>query len=146
MKILKYGWFQTAIWGLITFILFFIVCEPVFAQNSPRINVRIVKFSGRPNPGWFFDNPSDLAKLRKFLKGLPKVSQVEESLAGGFLLRADEAKCRFPAWVRVYKGIIQVRTADGKIQYFQDTKGLDQYLRDEATKRGLGKFLAPKTN
>ena len=117
-----------------------IVTRLGLAQDAPRVRVQIMVFSGRPAPEWFFEDPSDLTKLREFLKGLPKADPVEDTI-GGFLLTADESKCRFPQRVRVNNDTIEVTTLDGSTRYFKDSKGLATFLREEATKRGLGKYL-----
>jgi len=89
------------------------------------------------NPGWIVSDPADLARLREFLKGLPTAQPVDEPQFGGFLLTGDEAKCRFPARVRVFDGIIKATTADGTTRFFQDKKGLEAFLVQETKTRGL---------
>lgn len=144
MEILNSRSFQCILISLVMFAIIAIHSNLLIGQEqSPRVNVKLQVFSGLPNPEWFFDDPADLAQLRGFVRGLPETGEVAEPQFGAFLLLTDQAKCRFPERVLVFNGIIKATTAVGTTRFFQDVKGFENFLRTEATERGLGEFLPP---
>lgn len=118
-------------------------CGFLAQEQPPEIRVNLAVTSGLPNPGWTLTEPEDFKELREYIKGLPETAEAEEPQFGGFLLTADEARCQFPARVRVFDGILMVTTADRITRYFEDAKDFEQFLRDEAEARGLSDFLNP---
>ena len=135
------NWLRLVSMSVAIVVSFSVLTKLVYPQEPPRVNVRLQVFSGMPNPEWFFDDPDDLVQLRSFVKGLPEAAPVEEPQFGSFLLRADEAKCRFPERVLVFDGVIKATTADGITRFFRDTKGFEDFLRAEAVERGFEELL-----
>ena len=132
-------------WRVVGFVSLMVVClycflaEPVDGQDEPpTITIRVALTSGLPNPTWEVQDPNEMKNLRELLRGLPESEPFEEPQFGSFILTAsDEAKCRFPKSVVVFRGDIKVTTANGVTKFFKDTKGLEDHLNEELMQRGM---------
>ena len=132
---------------LVTLMLTFFLGSvfPSFGQTNLATNTvkcTILQYSGMQNPHWSFTSTNDLKTLRSMLMKLPEAQTPQWPSLDyrGLMLTADEKKTGFPQMVVVFNGVIQL-TEHGQKRFFQDTKGLENFLKDEARKRGLGDYL-----
>jgi len=111
-------------------------------RGSSLARVSILNSSGLANPGWAIASEVDLAEIEARLVGLPSAPDPNWPSTLGFngfgVYRESDPD--FPQAVRVWDGVIEVSEGTAR-SYFQDTSGLETYLRDAAIAMGLGDEL-----
>jgi hypothetical protein len=113
--------------------------------SSTTVRVRLLIFSGRPDPEWDVDDAiaRDLAAhVSKALGG----AEAQPPRAPGlgyrgfqFALPSDGIED-----VVVSQGVVTVRRT-GKVDHKRDDGGLEQFLLDQARRRGLDKLIDAAT-
>lgn len=114
-------------------------------MSSPEVyTVRLLIFSGRPDPEWALDGDAvgDLmGRLRETLAG-EESNPPPPSVLGyrGFLVRARSADRSLPTEFRVFRGVITAE--DGRRgRHMRDAAGLEEFLLEDARRRGYGDVL-----
>lgn len=114
-------------------------------MSSPDVyTVRLLIFSGRPDPEWTLDGDAlgDLqGRLRETLAGEESNPPPPSALGyRGFLVRARSADKSVPSEIRVFRGVITAE--DGrKGRHLRDAAGLEEFLLADARRRGYGDAL-----
>jgi hypothetical protein len=116
------------------------------AQAAPmkdRIEVRLVLYSGRPDPSWMVTQPEAIAHIKQSLQGLPEAPLPQWPILGwrGFLLNSHSPSL-LPGIVRVFHGTVCVTDDNGRRCYV-DRDHLEDWLRKEAVRNGLEPLLPP---
>lgn len=112
------------------------------AQGKGLI-VRVLLFSGRPDPTYELADPQMIEKLKagiagaKRLDGFDKVSVIPANIGyKGILVDNTEKREGIPARFAVYKGNMELM--DGQKRFAEDKGGaIETMLMDEAIRRGL---------
>lgn len=114
------------------------------AQPDRIFHVRLLIFSGRPDPEFTLDPVSaeQLETLfRSTLKGKSAEGQPFETLGyRGFLIRMPPTSTELPSEVRVYRGTVSGRIGSRVLQWL-DTAGIEEFLLSQARKKDLGEIL-----
>lgn len=113
----------------------------VTAADGPVATLMVLVRSGGADPSAPLVEPEKIDQIRTMITKLPEAPAPNWPSLGfrGFAVAADERKANLPGSIRVFHGVIQI-TFHGKISYHQDSKGLEDFLRTEASARGLGHF------
>lgn len=113
--------------------------DPYFRPLT-GVQVTIAMSANRPDPTFELVRPEDWEKLRGLLKELPPAERPSDKEAPtgyrGFLL-TPRGLDGVPRWISVFKGTIQLGDSPRDRTYKKDEKGLEDWLRAEAKKRGL---------
>jgi hypothetical protein len=120
--------------------------EPVFrGKQDPYfrplagVQVTVALSAGRPDPTFELVRPEDWEKLKGMLKDLGAAERPSDKEAPtgfrGFLL-TPRGLDGVPKWISVFKGTIQLGDTPRDRSYKKDDKGLEAWLKAEATKRG----------
>jgi hypothetical protein len=111
-----------------------------FYQPLPAVHVTILLYKGRPDPSFELVRPEDWEKLRSLLAGLAAAEKPEEKppLSGfrGFGLLPRDVP-GLPRSLNVFRGSVKRNDDPTKPSYEKDEKGLEEWLKDEAKKRGI---------
>jgi len=116
--------------------------ETVLAEEN-EIRVRVLLFSGRPDPVFTLDNKSLIDKIKKGVseaepdKNFPK-NTVIPSILGykGIRISNPERLEGLPLSLAFYNGAMEV--TDGQEHFFKDKNGaLEKMLMDEAVRQGV---------
>ena len=112
------------------------------ATTNLIIKASILVHSGEPDPTWVFTNVVEIAKLRNLITGLPASPPPSWPILGfrGFMLTAKDQNSGFPPCVRVFRGVVKIRSQDRDL-YFRDERHLEAFLSEQAKARGLDKFI-----
>src|SRR5215469_16501101 len=106
------------------------------AQNQ-SVTVFYQVTSGRPNPSWEISDPSQIAQLQSLISGLPSAGKVQPPQFGAFLVLTNGTTPGTPQGIIVYNGVIEVRGSGQPTQFFQDNKGLTNFLASQAAQHGI---------
>ena len=84
------------------------------ATTNLIIKASILVHSGEPDPTWVFTNVVEIAKLRNLITGLPASPPPSWPILGfrGFMLTAKDQNSGFPPCVRVFRGVVEIRSQD----------------------------------
>lgn len=110
-------------------------------KESPVVKVTWNIRSGLPSPEWSVTDPKAIEALRQLLSDLPPASpSAGWHEFGGFTLWAymNPEPIDFPKYVAVKNGIVKIMSwRNGDAEFFQDVKGLEDFLLAEARSRGF---------
>ena len=110
-------------------------------KESPVIKVTWNIRSGLPSPEWSVTDPKAIETLRQLLSDLPPGSPPAGwHEFGRFTLWAymNPESIDFPKYVAVKAGIVKIVSWTGEdAEFFQDSKGLEDFLLTEARRRGF---------
>lgn len=112
-------------------------------QEQP-VNVRLLIFSGRPDPEWNLAEEAvqPLAeRVRVTLSG-ERVGQAPAGGLGyrGFLVHSPTKLYELPEEFTVFRGVLMV-SGNSQAQSWRDTGQVEGFLLDDAHRRGLGELL-----
>lgn len=113
-------------------------------SQESRLTIRLLIFSGRPDPEWTPDE--DVAHkleelVREVLSGEPLKTAPPPVLGyRGFLVQNPEKRAGLPDSFTVFRGVVS-QYRDAKAQHLRDTAGIENFLLDEARRQDLGSFL-----
>jgi hypothetical protein len=112
--------------------------DPYFRPLA-GVQVTVAMSANRPDPTFELVRQEDWEKLRGFLKDLPDAERVQDAAAPtgyrGFLL-TPRGLDGVPRWLSVFKGTIQLGDSPRDRVYKKDARGLEEWLKAEAKKRG----------
>jgi hypothetical protein len=112
---------------------------------SRSVPVRLLIFSGRPDPEWSVDGDAldALAERARAAVGKERAYPPQPGGLGyrGFLVRNDEAVPELPSEFLVFHGAI-IERPGAAARYWRDAAGLEEWLLDDARRRGHGEILA----
>jgi hypothetical protein len=113
------------------------------SQSAPAL-VRLLIFSGQPDPEWALDEESrdQLAARLRDAVGNRKSNPPPPPQLGyrGFLVRpGTKERAALPEFT-VWQGVLTVGS-DSRAQHWQDVAGIEQMLLGQARERGLGEVL-----
>jgi hypothetical protein len=115
------------------------------ATQDRGVTVRLLVFSGRPDPEWTLGpgEAEELAALVRQGRGGEKAGAVRRERLGyrGFLVRSGGALADLPAEIVVTDGVVTENPGPREVNR-RDTAGLEQALLRQATERGYGEVLA----
>ena len=126
---------------------FALLMAPLFSALSQRVpvhetvEVRMIVYSGEPDPRWTFTAPQEMDFLRKAFAGLEGVETPEWPSLGwrGFRLVSDRV-LGVPGSARVFRGVICIEE-DGESRCYRDRHGLERWLVEQAKQRGFGRTI-----
>lgn len=115
----------------------------VAAQEAKGITVRVLLFSGRPDPVYELADDQLIEKVKariaraKVLEAFDKKSVIPANIGyKGILVSNPQKKAGLPAQFAVHKGAMEV--TDGQKRFLADEGGaIEKLLMDEAIRRGL---------
>lgn len=115
------------------------------AQEAKGITVRVLLFSGRPDPVYELADDQLVEKVKaniaraKVLEAFDKKSVIPVNIGyKGILVSNPQKKAGLPARFAVYKGAMEVEATDGQKRFLADEGGaIEKLLMDEAIRRGL---------
>ena len=114
--------------------------DPYFRPFA-GVQVTVALYSGRPDPSYELVRPEDWEKLRGLLKDLEAANRPEDKDAPGLgykgFLLTPRGLDGVPGWISVFKGTVQLGDSPRERVYKKDQKGLEDWLKAEAKKRGL---------
>jgi hypothetical protein len=113
-----------------------------FAQEK-GITVRVLLYSGRPDPTYMLEDSQMIGKLKKLVSGAKRLERFDKKSVipvnigyKGILVLNPGGEAGLPVQFAVYKGAMEVK--DEKTLFFEDTGGeIEKMLFDEAVKRNL---------
>ncbi len=108
------------------------------------MKVRLLVFSGRPNPEWDVEG-GEADELRQAVDGTTAREETNAPPLGGlgyqgFELQEATPKGRDFEVVTVFKGVVTAR-GGGKTRHWRDTSGLESRLLASAREHGYGPTL-----
>jgi hypothetical protein len=103
------------------------------------VSVRLLVYSGLPDPEWTLDDAeleAVSARVRRSLQGLP-TDAPPPGLLGyrGFAVQVDPPAANLPALFEVFRGTLTVFDA-GEPSTVRDDGGVEPYMLDDARRRG----------
>jgi len=115
----------------------------VVSAEEGDITVRILLYSGRPDPTFVIKEKDLVEKIRANITGAAMVEgfkkdSVIPAVLGykGILMDNPSKQSGLPAHLAVYKGVMEVQ--DGKKRFLADKdESLEKMLLDEAIRRGV---------
>ncbi len=116
------------------------------AQEAKGITVRVLLFSGRPDPVYELADDQLVEKVKaniaraKVLEAFDKKSVIPVNIGyKGILVSNPQKKAGLPAQFAVYQGAMEVmEVTDGQKRFLADEGGaIEKLLMDEAIRRGL---------
>jgi hypothetical protein len=116
--------------------------DPYF-RPLPGVQVTVALYSGRPDPSFELVRQEDWEKLRALTKDLEGAERPSEKDAPGlgyhgFLLTPRNLDgLGLAKWTSVYKGTLQLGDSPRERVYKKDQRGLEDWLKAEAKKRGF---------
>jgi hypothetical protein len=139
MSLLQVG--RTACLPLMLVASLLVLGSAPLAPMKDSIEVNLVLYSGRPDPGWTITQPEAIAHIQQSLQQLPEAAPPQWPVLGwrGFLLKAGSSSL-LPGIVRVFQGTVCVTDDNGRHCYV-DRDHLEDWLRADANRNGLGRFL-----
>jgi len=107
------------------------------------ITVRVLLFSGRPDPVYTLDDAGMIEKLKAGLKNAKTIEKFDEptiipSILGykGIFVRNPQKIAGLPAQFALYDGMVEIR--DGQQKFLADTgRKMENMLLDEAVRKGV---------
>jgi hypothetical protein len=109
------------------------------------VQVRLLIFSGRPDPEWGVDAAAleALSERVRAAVGKERAYATEPGGVGyrGFLLQHEEAELDLPRHLVVFHGVIIERPGPAAT-YWRDVAGVEDWLLEDAWRRGHGEVLA----
>lgn len=124
--------------------------DPVFSGKKdpyfrplPGVQVTISLYSGRPDPSFELVRQEDWERLRALTKDLdaaerPSIKEAPGLGYRGFLLTPRNLDgLGLAKWTSVYQGTIQLGDSPRERVYKKDQKGLEDWLKAEAKRRGF---------
>lgn len=113
------------------------------AEGSSVI-VRLLIFSGRPDPEWNLDEGA-IPKLRTRVQAVLKENKVDQAPTGGlgyrgFLVQNPAKVLDLPTEFIVFRGVLTERPGP-QARHLQDTARIEEFLLEEARHRGFGELL-----
>jgi hypothetical protein len=104
--------------------------------------VELDVFSGRPNPKWSLSTDK-IRELVARLRRLPRGGHQEPGELGyrGFLIHRLDSQSSGP-WLRVANGTVRLRTG----RTYLDTQNIEDWLCEQAKRKGFGKLLGGKSS
>jgi hypothetical protein len=114
--------------------------------NEGVVNVVLQVFSGRPDPSWALE-PDELGALTERVAAARQSKSSEEPpppVLGyqGFRVENRAGIEQLPEALTVWRGVIVARERDGGVATWADVAGLEDWLLDDARRRGHGELLA----
>ncbi len=113
--------------------------DPYF-RPLPGVQVTIAMNANRPDPTFELVRQEDWEKLKTLLKDLTAAERPTDKEAPtgfrGFFLQ-PRGFDGVPRWIAVFKGTIQLGESPRDRTYKKDEKGLEDWLKTEAKKRGF---------
>jgi hypothetical protein len=114
--------------------------QEAFYRPFAGVQVTIALMMGRPDPTFELVRPADWEKLLELTKDLEAAPRPDEKERPqgyhGFLL-GPRALPALPKWISVSKGTVQLGDSPRDRVYKKDSRGLEDWLKAEAKKRGL---------
>jgi hypothetical protein len=112
---------------------------------SRSVAVRLLIFSGRPDPEWSVEGDAldALAERVRPAVGRERAYPPQPGGLGyrGFLVRNEDAIPELPSEFLVFHGAI-IERPGAAARYWRDAAGLEEWLLDDARRRGHGEILA----
>lgn len=112
------------------------------AESS--VIVRLLIFSGRPDPEWNLDEGA-IPKLQTRVQAVLRGNMVDQAPTGGlgyrgFLVRNPAKALDLPTEFLVFRGTLTERPGP-QARYLRDTAGIEEFLLAEARRQGFGELL-----
>jgi hypothetical protein len=113
-------------------------------QLGDRVTVRLLIFSGRPDPEWTID-PQEWTTLFTEARRTGEQERLQAPPPGGlgyrgFQIYRHQAQARLADSVTVYQGVVSERTGTQTF-HWRDRSSLEQRLLDQARRQGYGNLL-----
>jgi hypothetical protein len=113
------------------------------AEGS-SVTVRLLIFSGRPDPEWNLDEGA-IPKLQTRVQTVLKESTLDQAPTGGlgyrgFLVQNPAKALDLPTEFIVFGGTLTERPGP-QARHLQDTAGIEEFLLAEARQQGFGELL-----
>jgi hypothetical protein len=109
------------------------------SMHPPGVAVRLLIFSGRPDPTWTLEDAeiSDLTRLLKDTIGRDAIHAAPPGGIGyrGFLVRSDRPFDQLPPEFTVFRGVVTVRTG-ATMNHWRDSGALEGWLLRQAVDLG----------
>lgn len=120
-----------------------ILCGDIALAEEKAITVRVLLYSGRPDPMYELVDPQVIEKVKasvteaKTLDGYDKETVIPANIGyKGILVSNPEKKAGLPVRFAVYKGTIELM--DGQKRFLEDKGGaVEKMLMDEAIRKGV---------
>lgn len=113
-------------------------------SQEPSLIVRLLIFSGRPDPEWALDHETKEQLLAKAREALGKEESNPPPPGGlgyrGFVVRPSRAAASQLPEFKVFRGVLTVG-AGPRAAHRRDIAGVEELLLAQARERGLGEAL-----
>ncbi len=114
-------------------------------NNEKQLLVRLLIFSGRPDPEWSINEEDIISGLKERVQSVVDKERIEKAPPGvlgyrGFLVQNKAQLDELPTEFVVYKGVL-VEQPGPKEQYWRDVSGIEEFLLSDAKRRGFGELL-----
>lgn len=112
--------------------------------QAQSVVVRLLIFSGRPDPEWPLEEEMK-ARLKAGIQAVLREERVEHAPSGGlgyrgFQIRNEAGIPDLPAEFTVYRGILTEQPGP-QAQHRRDTARIEELLLEEARRQGYGDLL-----
>src|SRR5437879_5933153 len=113
------------------------------SQEQP-VSVRLLVFSGRPDPEWSLDEMAAAGLTERVQKTVGGESIHPPPAGGlgyrGFLVNTKGQEPSLPAQFLIFHGVL-VEQPGPQAAYWRDSGGVEEFLLTEARQRGFDKML-----
>jgi hypothetical protein len=114
------------------------------AAETSFVNVRLLIFSGRPDPEWNLDE-NTITKLQTLVQTVLKENAVGQAQTGGlgyrgFLVKNPVKDLELPKEFIAFRSTLTERPGR-QARYLKDTAGIEKFLLAEARRQGFGELL-----
>jgi hypothetical protein len=109
------------------------------------VRVRLLIFSGRPDPEWVVEGESMQALLERARAAVGREPAYPPQPGGlgyrGFVIHHQDEVLALPRELVVFHGVV-TEGPGPRPSYWRDVSGLESWLLDQARRQGYGEILA----